>query len=122
MTLIGGVGYATYSLDGVPERDIAQKFISYSKSIEVTERKSECFDRPFAYKKDGEWFCNLGDKNNKTLIFAYGDSHALSMVPALEFFAKQNDINIQFTGASGCPSLLGVQSMRGDADIEKNNC
>lgn len=107
MTVIGSAGYSTYYLDGIPERDISQKYISYSKSIEVTERKGECFEIPFAYKKEGEWFCNMGDVTNPTLIFAYGDSHALSMVPALEVFAKQNNLNIQFTGTSGCPSLFG---------------
>ena len=44
------------------------------------------------------------------------------MVPALELFSKENNINIQFTGTSGCPSLLGIQSMRGVSGIEKYNC
>ncbi len=122
MTLIGSIGYATYSRDGIPLRGIVQKFHTYSESIKATERQTDCFDIPFAYKKNGEWFCSLGDRSLPATFFAYGDSHALSLVPALENFAKEYKVNIKFTGASGCPSLLGIQSMRGDAYIEKHNC
>jgi peptidoglycan/LPS O-acetylase OafA/YrhL len=122
MVVIGGLGYVTYRQKGIPERDIVQKYFSYSESIKRTSRLEECFEIPYGYKKEGNWFCNLGDTKNPTAFFAYGDSHALSMVPALELFSKENNINIQFTGTSGCPSLLGIQSMRGVSGIEKYNC
>ena len=44
------------------------------------------------------------------------------MVPALEAYAIDNDVRIRFAGASGCPPLLGIQSIRGSLHIEKYNC
>ena len=44
------------------------------------------------------------------------------MIPALEEFAIESKLRIQFTGTSGCPSLLGIQSIRGESGIEKYNC
>lgn len=122
MLAIGSLGYAVYRQNGFPARAIAQKYLSYTESIKMTSRLNECFDIPYAYKKDGNWFCNLGDNTIPATVFAYGDSHALSMLPALEMFSKENNINIQFAGTSGCPSLLGIQSMRGSAKIEMHDC
>lgn len=122
MIILGCTGYAVYSHDGVAFRNYHQKFISYVASIKVTERSAECFEIPYAYKKSDQWFCDLGDKSKPTKYFAYGDSHALSAVPYLETYAVEHNVNIQFTGTSGCPSLLGIQSMRGSEGIEKYNC
>ena len=38
MLVIGGLGYATYRQKGIPERDIVQKYFSYSESIKRTSR------------------------------------------------------------------------------------
>jgi len=122
MVAMGSLGFAAYRQNGFPERAIAQQYLSYTESIKMTNRLNECFDIPYAYKKDGNWFCNLGDSTLPATVFAYGDSHALSMLPALEMFSKENNINIQYTGTSGCPSLLGIQSMRGSAVIEVHDC
>lgn len=122
MSIIAAIGYSSFNEDGVQFRGIVQKFRTYSDSIKVTNRKSECFEIPYAYKKEEGWFCNLGLQSLPSTYFAYGDSHALSLLPAIELFAKNNGINIQFTGTSGCPSLLGIQSMRGEANIDKYNC
>lgn len=122
MTIIGLVGFNIFSSDGLPFRAFNQKFISYSESINVPKRAKECFEIPYAYKKNEGWFCNLGDINSPVEYFAYGDSHALSLVPALEEFAIENKLRIQFTGTSGCPSLLGIQSIRGDSGIAMYNC
>lgn len=122
MTVAGCLGYLTYIADGFSSRSYHQKYIAYVDSIKTSGRTAECFEIPYAYKKTGEWFCDLGDKPNPTKYFAYGDSHALSAVPLLERFALDHRVNIQFTGTSGCPSLLGIQSMRGEAGIEKFNC
>lgn len=120
MVIVGYVGYNTYGRDGLPFRIFNQKFIPYSDSIKFPNKAKECFDVPYGYKKGGGWFCNLGRSEAPVKYFAYGDSHALSFIPALEQFAIDNRLRIQFTGTSGCPSVLGIQSIRGD--IEKFNC
>jgi peptidoglycan/LPS O-acetylase OafA/YrhL len=122
MFAVGVTGYTTYSQDGLPSRGLDKKFTTYRESIKTPDRSKECFEIPYAYKKSDNWFCDLGDKNSPVEYFAYGDSHALSLLPALERFATDNKVRIQFTGASGCPSVLGVQSMRGDSGIETYNC
>ncbi|MGH8380632.1 acyltransferase family protein [Pseudomonas sp.] len=125
VTLMGTVGisgYFTFTENGLPYRAYHQRFSSYANSIKVPERASECFEIPYAYKKSEGWYCNLGKKDAPVKYFAYGDSHALSMVPALDKLGEDSEVRVQFTGTSGCPSLLGIQSMRGDAGIEKYNC
>ncbi len=122
MFIVGYVGYNTYQRDGLKFRSFNKRFSSYSESIRVPDRAKECFEIPYAYKKNGDWFCNLGEINSPLKYFAYGDSHALSLIPALEAFAIESKLRIQFTGTSGCPSLLGIQSMRGESGIEKYNC
>lgn len=122
MGAVGYVGYNAYSRDGLPFRAFNQKFYSFGESIKFPDRKNECFEIPYAYKKEGDWFCNLGQADSPVEYFAYGDSHAASLIPALEEFAIENKLRIQFTGTSGCPSVLGIQSMRGEAGIEMYNC
>lgn len=122
MAIIGTVGFSIYRNDGLPTRPYNQKLAPYKDSMKVSDKKVRCFDIPYAYKKEGNWFCGLGRKGEPVNYFAYGDSHALSLLPALERFANDYHVGVNFTGTSGCPSLLGIQSMRGDSDLEKFNC
>lgn len=116
---IGGVIWAT---QGFAQRAIAVHYASYADSIKITEKSAQCFDIPYAYNTENAWYCSLGDPGAQTTYFAFGDSHALSLLPALDEMGKQQGIRVLFTGTSGCPSVLGVQSMRGEKGIEKHNC
>ncbi|MBV6290410.1 acyltransferase family protein [Pseudomonas aegrilactucae] len=118
----GATGYVTYIQDSIAQRTHNQKLMAYQNSIKVTDRAAECFEIPYAYKTPDGWFCGLGERETPVEYFAYGDSHALSLVPALEKFARDHKVGMKFTGTSGCPSLLGIQSLRGEARIEKYNC
>lgn len=120
--ILGVSGFAANKSEFLQQTFLQQRFDTILKTITRTARQSECFEIPYSYRTDGAWYCDLGNKSFPTEYFAFGDSHALSLVPALESFATKHRLNIQFTGTSGCPPLLGIQSMRGDADIEKNNC
>jgi len=122
MITLGYVGYNTYQEDWFKFRLYNKRFQSYSESIRAPDRAKECFEIPYAYKKNDGWFCNLGEISSPLRYFAYGDSHASSLIPALEEFANESKLKIQFTGTSGCPSLLGIQSMRGESSIETYNC
>lgn len=122
MAIVGYVGMIVSQREGLPFRHLNKRLDSYADSIKVSDRAGECFDIPYAYKKNGDWLCNLGEPSSPVRFFASGDSHALSSIPALENFAIKNKLRIQFTGASGCPSVLGIQSMRGDSIIEQFNC
>ncbi|QAU33082.1 acyltransferase family protein [Janthinobacterium sp. 17J80-10] len=122
MALVGIAGYGLHRQAGMPSRAFAPQLDAYLKSIAVPEKSAECFEIPFAFEKRDNWFCRLGAKGAAPKIFAYGDSHALSLVPALDKLGTEANIQIQFTGNSGCPPLLGIQSMRGAEWAKKYNC
>ncbi len=122
MGVVGVLGYGVYQKEGMPRRNFAPQPGMYMKSIATPERRDECFEIPFAFEKKNNWFCNLGDPQASPRIFAYGDSHALSLVPALDKLGTEKNMQIQFAGSSGCPPLLGIQSMRGEKWIKEYNC
>lgn len=124
MVVFAAVGGATYRADGLPERQANKALESYANSIARSDvkREGECVDILHAYKKEGDWYCQVGDAKHKQDIFAYGDSHAYSLLPAFEKLAAEHSLSIAFSSVSGCPPLLGIQSMRGELEIEKRNC
>jgi len=122
MTVLGTFGLLIYGKDGLPERIYHQQVAPYADSIKITSRKKECFDIPYAYHKTGDWYCHLGNPEHPSSIFLAGDSHALSLLPAFEKYAATRKINILFAGMSVCPSLLDIQPIRGDKNIEQYNC
>lgn len=84
---------------------------------------NNCIDIEYAHVDDNQnWFCVLGKKSiKKNISFAViGDSHAQSLFPLFHSLANQKEIKGVLTGFSGCPGLLGVQSIRSDMQIK--NC
>ncbi len=67
-----------------------------------------------------KWYCELGEKNAKISFAIIGDSHALAMKPGFDIGAKEIGQRGIMAGFSGCPGLLGIQSIRND--IQKRNC
>lgn len=122
MATVGFLGYYAYSNEGVPDRAYSLPYKSFSESIKRTARSAECFDIENAHNKAGQWFCDLGSPSNKAEYFVFGDSHALSLIPALEKYAAELQTNILFSGTSACPPLLGVQTVRADTWLEKHDC
>lgn len=120
MSFLAAGGAFIQSAGGFPSRKVNRVFDNYAGSIKRTERQKECFDIDNAYKTEGKWFCELG--SGHPFLFAYGDSHALSLFPALEKIASEEGVNVLFAGTSGCPPLLGVQSLRGEESIRRHNC
>jgi peptidoglycan/LPS O-acetylase OafA/YrhL len=121
MAIVGCIGLITYQCNGLEFRSIATRFSEYEKSMKTSDNK-RCIDLPYAYKKDGDWFCRIGNQNVAPTIFAYGDSHAFSLLPALEKLAAEKNINILFASNSGCLPLLGVKVERGEDWLEMHNC
>lgn len=121
---VAAVGVTTYRANGLPERHANTSIASYANSIarSSAQRQSECVDVLHAYKKEGNWYCQIGTLKQKQDIFAFGDSHAYSLLPAFEKLADEHALSIAFSSASGCPPLLGIQSLRGEQEIEKRNC
>jgi peptidoglycan/LPS O-acetylase OafA/YrhL len=122
MFLLGCIGSVTFWMSGLPSRDVALRVESFTKSVIRTSREHECFEIPLAFERKFGWNCLLGSNSVTPTIMAYGDSHALSLIPVLDKYGLDNQVGILFAGASGCPPLLGIQSLRGEANISLYNC
>lgn len=118
--LIAFLGFAINIAKGIKTRPISIKYESNLSSIKEPINSKICHEIPYAYKIKNNWFCKIGDK--KPDFFIYGDSHSLNLLPALKILNTKEKVSFVMTGASGCPPLLGIQSVRKRADIEKFNC
>ncbi len=97
MAVLGGVSFHCYKNEGYPLRQYNIKFEPYNQTIKRIDYAQECFDIPFAYSTTGNWFCKIGKSQSPPVLFAYGDSHAFSLIPALEMYAQQNNQTILFS-------------------------
>jgi peptidoglycan/LPS O-acetylase OafA/YrhL len=122
MMVVGVLGYGVLSGGGLPGRAFAVKFDAYAKTAISTPREKDCFDIPYAHNTTGDWYCRLGDASGQPQIFAFGDSHALSLVPVLERYGRESRAGILFTAGSGCAPLLGVQSVRDPVAMQRLDC
>ncbi len=120
MIALGGAGFGTYLVDGVGTYSMSAD--QFKTSMPTATMRDACFEIPYAYRKSGEWNCSFGAVEKSPELFIYGDSHALSLLPTIEKYAQRNSIHAVFAGASGCPPLLGVQSVRGESLVERFNC
>ncbi len=94
----------------------------YLSTMVRSAREPECFDLPNAYRRADTWHCTLGEGSATPTVFAYGDSHAFSMLPAFEMYANKYGQRVAFLATSGCPPLLGVQSWSDEERMGKHDC
>ncbi len=55
-----------------------------------------------------KWYCEIGDTHSKTVVLAYGDSHARAMIPTLDKYGKATNTKIVFSSIGSCLPLTGV--------------
>ena len=122
MVVVGYAGFNAYDRSGLPFRAFQKQLNVYTKSMVVSNRKSECFESLDTDYSNKLLLCNLGNKSIPPQFYAYGDSHSLSLLPALEKFANNTNSNILYSGTQGCPPLLGIQRMGSESDMAKHNC
>ena len=85
-----------------------------------SEKSDNCFDLKYAHLENKKWFCEIGDQSSNYSFAVIGDSHALSLKPAFNYAGLSMNKKGIFTGFSGCPGLLGINSIRSDQNIK--NC
>lgn len=110
---LGLAGLFIYTTDGAPQRPftfVSAKASRYIASIQRSPLTHSCFDLITGATLSERWSCTVGDKKAKTWIAAYGDSHALSLLPALNRYGKAENIRVVFAGISSCPPLLRTHS------------
>ncbi len=122
MVTVGSAGYCVIEWGGFPSRAFQEKFDAFTASIIRSERERECFELPGVGSDHGKWFCDLGEKSIAPKYFMYGDSHALSLLPALEKFSRDTHSNALFSGMSSCPPLLGVELLQSESGKAKHDC
>lgn len=121
MAVLGVAGLAVAWSPALQARAGRGADAALAASVHRTAPRDACFDVDHADRGGPGWVCALGPGGVPPRVFAYGDSHALSLVPALRRAALDLNRPMLFTGYSGCPPLLGVQPLRG-ADLERHDC
>lgn len=86
-------------------------FVPDSVLSSIKRSEYECFSKAYQHAADSD-FCTISNGDKK--IFAYGDSHSYSSLPAIESIAKERGYELTYTGYGGCPPLLGVYPDRKD--------
>ena len=89
------------------------------KTFQISNSEN-CFDLDYAHLDKKKWFCEIGDESKKISFVIIGDSHALALKDAFNESGKIKNKKGILTGFSGCPGLLGINSIRPDRNIK--NC
>lgn len=74
-------------------------------SFNFSPRKAECFDAPNTSPDSAFRSCTIGSGTPPDFV-AFGDSHALSLLPALESVARDKGLRGALVSARGCLPLL----------------
>ena len=120
---LGVAGLAVYVATGVPDRPasfVSARAEQYVKSMQLDAlaNSRDCFNPQTkmtflqkqghdAYLPD-KWYCEVGDIHSKTVMLAYGDSHARAMVPTLDKYGKATNTKIVFSSIGSCLPLADV--------------
>jgi len=120
---LGVAGLAVYAASGLPDRPasfVSVRAEQYVKSMQMgtLANSQECFNpqtkmtllqrqRHDAYLPD-KWYCDIGDTHSKTLVLAYGDSHARAMIPTLDKYGKATNTRVIFSSIGSCLPLTNV--------------
>lgn len=121
VSVLGLVGLGVWLSDGAPTRPLALYNVeaqSYVKSIVRSSLIDKCSGLTHRGELDLQWTCTLGNPSAKSWILAYGDSHAESMIPALDRYGQEAKIRIVYASIPGCLALQGIYS---EYDVDKEN-
>ena len=116
MGLIGFVGYASYKLNGFPDREIfiakggnrinANNIVNAHvtrdilQACPITEEVSPEFRR----------YCIVHmNSGSRPRVLLWGDSHAMAWSPLFKTIAKQNKKELYVVAESGCPPIVGIR-------------
>lgn len=106
--LLGLGGLGVWLSHGAPTRPLAlynTSAPSYVTSIVESPLIRKCSRLTSRGRLDSHWTCTLGDAAAKTWILAYGDSHAESMIPALDLYGKAAGIRVVYASIPACLAL-----------------
>ena len=104
---VSAVGAYFWFGNGLPWR--------FSRDIQVLTQPDhlpreaeQCMSLPLTRVAAGE-LCRIGSEHTGARkVVLWGDSHALVLLPAFEWLAQSNDVQIYFAGRSACKPLLSA--------------
>lgn len=120
--IIGSVICVSAGVFGVLTNGFAERAMlptGITQSFERTVRANACFDQAKVHER-ADWLCQLGGATAEPSFLVFGDSHALSVLEMFDSAALAENVTGVFTGASGCPPLLGIFALR--IDQGDKNC
>ena len=104
----GLAGLGVFISGGRIARYSTPTVMRYLASVTVSPMSRQCMDLSDGRMLAKDWYCELGDRHATTWIMVYGDSHARSMIPALDRYGQRTHVRVVFAAYSACLPLLGV--------------
>ena len=102
MVVLGGLAAVSVFTQGVSQRFSAEQN-RLVQSISRFQPAEDCFGQSARNLS-----CLFGAENAPVRWVLWGDSHAKSILPALDILAKRADIGLMFISAPSCPPLPGL--------------
>lgn len=107
--LLGAGGLSVYLAQGLPGRGTNTATVKqYLASVTVSPLSGQCFGAALLRgdRLAEQPFCEVGDVAAPRWVLAYGDSHARSLLPALDAYGKAAHVRVVFAALPGCLSLV----------------
>jgi len=111
IALFSAIGFAGHKYDGWEGRFNMPD--SVYLTMTRTDREEECFGKKDVLIRD-DWTCSLGLDSQKKSFLVWGDSHALSILPAMDQAAHNLGKSGEFVGINTCMPFLGVYTTKDD--------
>ena len=108
MAVLGGMAVVSVITQGVPQR-FNEDQIRLTRSISRFEPAEACFGVQAAKRS-----CIFGDPKGQVRWALWGDSHAKSILPALDTLAAREGIGLMFISAPSCPPIPGAVELNPD--------
>jgi peptidoglycan/LPS O-acetylase OafA/YrhL len=129
MIVIGGVGYATYKLNGIQTRAFAQKgralfeyryFYDFDAADKAFWGKANCFNLKDSYQFYEDNGCEKIAFPNRDKVFLLGDSLSAFLGLGLRSYLNSREINLFQYSAGYCPPLFEDDTNERCSQINKH--
>lgn len=116
--VVAGFGLLGHASDGFRNRfDIPHSVYESSRRAATT---NDCSNNTGVNSKSSDaWYCLIGVNSDNVDFLIFGDSHALSALPAVKTVATDLKINGVFVATAGCAPFLGVYALNSDKLSQK---
>jgi peptidoglycan/LPS O-acetylase OafA/YrhL len=107
IALLAAAGAVMWTTKGLPQRYDARVQTILAEANDTEPRIKRCLGISAADVANGK-LCKVGNEDAPPSFILWGDSHAESMMPALDGAARDKGRAGVFTGNGNCPPLMGI--------------